>query len=916
AGAAVAMVACQGAVGKTGETGPEGPPGPTPPAPPPENLAPQARALTFEARTLREGTDPIAVNVASNFFDPDGDDAALVLSYSVAPPAGVVDVAYEAPNLTITPVDAGEAVITVMVSDGNSSASATLMVTVVDAGDPMPIEGILSEHYTLRFGDRKTISGSEIESAFDGESLTFNAVPDDPTIVDVDMDNPNDPNEVTITAFRKEGKATVTITATDEDGDMASQTIEVEVRESLAPVVSDMMPEPVTLYVGGDPTEPIDVTLYFDDHGLEALNYVADSDNDAVAAAISGSMLTMTPTNMRMEMETVTATVTITATNKHGHVEQMISVTVMATPPTERGTIPAQTIAAGDTRNIALGQYFTPGKGSTPDDLTYEASVEGTAATALISGGDTLVITAGSAAGSATITVTATDGEGEDAMQTVMVTVTVETRPDPPQANMLPKYKMDKTLEGMYPIQIIDTNTNEEGTGLPDSTDNDTRAAVIPETGDTAAAAGDSWDNKSIDLSDYFEDPDGVDSRLIYEVTKTADVPDDKTTSPAPVVLNLHSVAATTSAAASGKPPNGESEDSLIIIEPLNAGTATITVEVTDEDGDTATFTFTVKVVASTSNAPPTLNATPSIQGQTGDVPTADATRDLNKRLGIGEERKVIDSSKATPAASEPLNKFHDYFRDANFNNQLDTHNPNERLEITWKFYPAGTAAGTGGAVPTANELAADKVAVSVSVSPSVWSGGINDRFSLTLTGIKGTDNSSDTDTDNGHMVALIATDSFGKSVAVLFRVEVNNPPVAYGPTAVTMEKDRKTPGGITKFSDLLGTGGEVTYDLDGTDGTDTDPAVFSDVDGDALTCQFRTSEHNVEPLKKLAAVTMNTEDDGTLSTTVDNVLEVDPAGTRIGNMTVMVKCKDTFDKYSPEESIPVHVTRGLSVHS
>ena len=907
---AVALVACSGAVGKTGEPGPQGEPGdPAPPAPP-ANLAPNARALTFDSIQLREGGDATTVNVASNFYDPDGDDAALVLSSSVAPEEGVVTIEPANGVLTITPVDAGEAVITVTATDGGGlTASATLTVTVVDAGDPMYITGSLSGD-TLTFGGRQTIAGSVIESSFDGEELTFSAGTEHTMIVDVDMDNPDDPNEVTITALQTEGTATVTITATDEDGDTISHSIYVEVRASLAPVLSDMMPAPVALDVGGD-SITVDVAQYFDNHGLEDLTYEATADNEAVSLseAIVNGMLTITPGK---SADVVVVVVTITATNTYGSAMQTISVTVTATPPMARGPIPMQTIAAGISRSIGLNHYFTPGKGSTHDDLDYKETVDGTAATALISGSDTLVITAGSTAGSATITVTATDGDGESASQDVSVTVTVEKVVVPPPANMLPQYKPGKTLANMVPIQLISG-------GDPVNTADD----VL----NSATELGDAADNMSINLDDYFHDPDGVDSRMTYKVTKTADNPKDTTTTPTKVVLDIHSTPASfvenrnpsPGLPASGDPPDGEDEsERTLVIEPRNLGTATISVEVRDEDGDTKIFTFTVEVVVSNANAGPALNGTPSIQDQTGDEPTVDATIQLNKRLEIDVPRKVIDSSKTVLAANEPFNKFSDYFSDENFKNTLPTYNPNERLEITWKFYPAGTTAPGGNIPATAEELPAEKVAVDVDVSPKIWRGGINDRFSLTLTGKKGTTNSIPEADGDGHVVALIATDSFDKSVAVLFRVEVNNSPVAYGPMVSTPVKDRKTPGGITEFNDLLGTGGAVPYDLDGDDPTAADytPAVFSDADGDALTCQFRTSEHNVEKDKKLAIVTMNTEQDGAPSTTVDNSLEVDPTGTRLGNMTVMVKCKDTFGKFSPEASIPVHVTRGLSIHS
>ena len=83
---------------------------------------------------------------------------------------------------------------------------------------------------------------------------------------------------------------------------------------------------------------------------------------------------------------------TITADNGHGMASVEIMVTVEPTPPTVSMPIPDVTLGAGLTHPVYLSQHFAG------DGLTYEFSVEGTAATAVISGGDTLIVTAGSAA--------------------------------------------------------------------------------------------------------------------------------------------------------------------------------------------------------------------------------------------------------------------------------------------------------------------------------------------------------------------------------------------------------------------------------------------------------------------------------------------------------------------------------------
>ena len=900
---AVAMVACQGAVGKTGEPGPKGDPGdPSPPAPA-ANLAPQARSLTFDAVQLREGGDATTVDVASNFYDPDGDDAALVLSFSVAQTAMFVDVVLDAGAgvLTITPVDAGDAVITVTASDGALTASAKLTVKVVDAGDPMYIEGSLSGD-TLTFGGRQTIAGSVIESAFDGESLTFSAMTEDTTIVDVDMDNPDDPNEVTITALQVEGTATVTITATDEDGDTASHSIQVQVRASLAPVLSDMMPDAVTLDVGGNSTK-VDVASYFDNHGLEALTYEASADSEAVSLSdVVDGMLTITPESADVVV------VTITATNTHGSVMQTISVTVNATPPTARGTIPAQTIAAGGSRSIALDQYFTPGKGSTHDDLDYTVSVEGTAATALISGGDTLVITAGSTAGPATITVKAMDGDGEYDMQTVMVTVTEEAVVDPPTPNMAPQVK--KALPNLR-IQR-DPGTVSAG----DFTD------------DTNASGGGAGDNEDIDLSEHFEDQDGV--LLFYKVEKKpgTETLDDTTLKVADnPVIDLHLTAATDTDAAVGKPPNFELGANTVTVEPLRPGSVTVLVTVKDVDDATNTVEFTVTVVAEDTNVTPTPTdadgnavAATVVPDLTGDSTIEKVQPDTAiaalRRLTIGETRKVLDGTLISAL-----------FNDADF---AKPDRPNEMLTLSVKYFATDstitdeTTARTAALDPDTKDLAADKVRVSHTLSTTTWNGSSTTKLTFSLTaGPEGTENNDDaTATNRGHWVALIATDEYGESTAHPLQVIVNHAPKAIGPQA----KDAKTLGSenimcgsedcmALGFDSRIGTDGDplaaaVTANQRhlGLVGTTADPPVggyFHDPDGDdsALVCQINgsTGETGNDPAFKftLQAAGADAVDDTSLRIAI-----LKDSG--MGSVTIA--CKDAYDTHSENATLRVRV--------
>ncbi len=116
------------------------------------------------------------------------------------------------------------------------------------------------------------------------------------------------------------------------------------------------------------------------------------------------------------------AAITITARDPGGlAASQNVAVTVQRpnSVPQAMGTIPAQTLRAGESAVVNLSSYFTDPDG---DALTYDAASSNTSVvTAAVSGG-TLTFS-GVAEGSATVTVTARDPGGLAASQNVAVTV-------------------------------------------------------------------------------------------------------------------------------------------------------------------------------------------------------------------------------------------------------------------------------------------------------------------------------------------------------------------------------------------------------------------------------------------------------------------------------------------------------------
>ena len=93
---------------------------------PPEARAPQAVGA-IPAQTLTAGGNPRQVDIAPFFQDPDNDP----LTYSAeSSDPGAVSVGMSGTTLTLTPVSAGAATVTVTASDGKLEATQTIAATV------------------------------------------------------------------------------------------------------------------------------------------------------------------------------------------------------------------------------------------------------------------------------------------------------------------------------------------------------------------------------------------------------------------------------------------------------------------------------------------------------------------------------------------------------------------------------------------------------------------------------------------------------------------------------------------------------------------------------------------------------------------------------------------------------------------
>ncbi len=357
-------------------------------------------------QTVAAGSDG-SLLVFGYFEDPNGDP----LTYSAATDDPDIATASESAGIvTITGVAIGQTTLTVTATDpDNNSGTQSAVVTVVDPGQG-PVTVALIPAQTVAVGQARAISVAGHFQDPDGDSLTYDATTGDPNIVTAAASG----SDVTLTGVA-EGRATATVTATDPDG--------LSVAQSFSVTVEPAGRGPVTAGALGDlsmeawDVRSFDAGPFFRDPDGDDLSYdAATSDRVVATASVTGSIVTV------RGISTGTTTLTLTATDPSG-LSASLSAAVEVTSPTSPeavGTVPNDSIAAGDRIEIDMAPYFTHPDGLALSYAAGTSSVD--IATATMSGADLEVV--GRGRGTATITVIALDPGGGTATQRFSVQVT------------------------------------------------------------------------------------------------------------------------------------------------------------------------------------------------------------------------------------------------------------------------------------------------------------------------------------------------------------------------------------------------------------------------------------------------------------------------------------------------------------
>ena len=331
---------------------------------------------------------------ASHTVDVEGYFTDSVNGYEVrASPDNIVHTSRSGTEVTIKPIGAGSATVTVIGKKSGSDERKQFTVTV-SAKVAAPTATGSIEAATVTQGAAHMVTASDY---FEGEGVTYAAESSDTAVASVAVDGA----AVTVTAVAA-GSATVKVTATNASGS-AEQSFAVTVAPPAPAAVGSIAA--ATLTEGA--THMVTASDYFAGEGV---TYAAESSDPAVAmVAVEGAVVTVTA------VAAGSATVTVTATNAGGNAEQAFAITVLPPAPAAVGSIEAATLTEGATHMVTASDYFE-GEG-----VTYTAGSSDTAVASVAVDGAAVTVTA-VAVGSAAITVTATNAGGS-AAQSFAVTV-------------------------------------------------------------------------------------------------------------------------------------------------------------------------------------------------------------------------------------------------------------------------------------------------------------------------------------------------------------------------------------------------------------------------------------------------------------------------------------------------------------
>ena len=377
-------------------------------------------------------------------------------------------------------------------------------------------------------------------------------------------------------------------------------------------------------------------------------------------------------------------------------------------------------------------------------------------------------------------------------------------------------------------------------------------------------ATGAADDHVTIDLSEHLLPMTALE--LFYKVTK-AETP----AMAGDTVIALHGDAVEP---ANECKPDGTDFASMLTVDPQMPGTAIVTVTATDFRNKMVSDDFEVTVIGDDRQRR-------SGRWLPGTIEDVDGTP-VSTRLKVGETKKVIDDAAISG-----------YFSDPDFIGRES----GDTLTFSVMYFP-DTVTSEADALADTDELAMDARTVSVKFSTDTWSGSSDGKFTVSVTGLKSSTDYDGDDAIEGHAVALIATDEYGRRAAHVFQVRVNHRPKAEGDQA----SDPEVLSDVMMYQNLIATGGvSATVMLVVAEG-----GYFSDADGAEDLADGDVATGGGCAIKS----TGGTDD-------VASFMIVEGSGTsdleitakEVGTKSVTIACRDELGEESPSSTLTVEVT-------
>ena len=293
----------------------------------------------------------------------DLDDGVTAAYSGVSSDDDVVRAISSGKTLTLTPMGAGSATITVTGSDtaGGGVATVThdaavaletLVVTVaasadmVDEGGSVMVTATANRAVTEATMLDVTVTGADADAVSADESITIamGGTTGSATVTAVEDADSDDANvTVVVSGTSLSGPITFNIAITDNDATVAAKSAAEATAVFVTAVATASGADG---WLPGGEAASIDMSELFTPNGSPTLEYeVMSSAAETVAASASGSMLTLMP------METGEATITVTATDTSGDAAD--TATVMGTVTV--GVLPLEVMVSPATAEVTEG---------------------------------------------------------------------------------------------------------------------------------------------------------------------------------------------------------------------------------------------------------------------------------------------------------------------------------------------------------------------------------------------------------------------------------------------------------------------------------------------------------------------------------------------------------------------------------